>query len=61
MKIKDLDTKQKLEDETIASATDSRGNVSRKKADKIADPKGFFAKNKNQLKKNGSWFMGTSE
>ena len=41
----------RLNEETIASATDSRGNVSRAKADKIADPRGYFAKNKRSIPK----------
>ena len=57
MRLKDIDKKEILNDETIASATDSKGNVSRAKADRIADPKGYFAKNKRKLKKNRRWFM----
>lgn len=44
-----------LAEETIASATDSHGNVSRAKADKIADPRGYFAKNKRSLPKKGRY------
>jgi hypothetical protein len=57
MRLKDINKKEILNDETIASATDSKGNVSRAKADKIADPKGYFEKNKRQLKKSHRWFM----
>lgn len=53
MRLKDINKKEILNDETIASATDSKGNVSRAKADRIADPKGYFAKNKRKLKKIG--------
>jgi hypothetical protein len=54
MKINDI-VGVKLKEETIASATDSRGNVSRAKADKIADPRGYFAKNKRSLPKKGRY------
>lgn len=50
MKIKDI-----IAEETIASATDAKGNVSRAKADKIADPRGYFAKNKRSLPKKGKF------
>jgi hypothetical protein len=36
---------------TIAGATNSHGHVDRKKADKILDPKGWFAYNKQAIKK----------
>jgi hypothetical protein len=36
--------------QTIASATDSKGHVSRAKSDEIADPNGWFAKNKKNIK-----------
>lgn len=54
MKIKDVIISN-VNEETIASATDSKGNVSRAKADKIADPKGYFAKNKRSLPKKGRY------
>lgn len=54
MKIQDVIIKN-INEETIASATDSKGNVSRAKADKIADPKGYFAKNKRLLPKKGRY------
>jgi len=36
---------------TIRSATDSHGNVSRAKAERIYDPKGWFKKNKSRISK----------
>lgn len=36
---------------TIASATDNHGNVNRTKANKMVDPRGYFAKNKRLSKK----------
>ena len=35
--------------ETIMSATDKKGHVSRLKADRIVDPHGYFARNKNRI------------
>lgn len=62
MKLLDLfDTKNLLLDTTISSATDSHGNVSRQKSDKIADPNGYFAKNKKQLKKQGKWLFKSAK
>ena len=36
---------------TIISATDSNGQIDRTKANKMVDPKGYFAKNKRCIKK----------
>jgi len=37
---------------TIVGATDSHGHVNRAKAERIPDPRGWFAKNKRALRKN---------
>ena len=39
---------------TIASATDSHGQVNRTKANSMVDPRGYFAKNKRQSKKKAN-------
>ena len=36
---------------TIASATQSDGNINRKTTDRILDPRGYFEKNKRKLKR----------
>lgn len=37
--------------ETIMSATDNNGHVNRNKANKMVDPRGYFAKNKRRIKR----------
>lgn len=49
MKISELLEKKTM---TIADATDGIAGINRPKAEKILDPRGFFAKNKRKIHKD---------